>query len=64
VTIFRVEQQNDIDIAIVGSLMRTKHMDIMAQLRLTLKWDRADIAKQALIKSDDSGDRPNVRQLS
>ena len=43
---------NDIDIAILRSLLKAKQSNIIDQLNLALSWNRADIARDFIFTED------------
>ena len=54
-TVFRLEhseQGNDIDVAILQSLLKAKKDNYKAQLKLALTWDRIDIARNYILTED------------
>lgn len=54
-TVFRLEsskQVNDIDIAVLLALLKAKKNNYKAQLKLSLTWNRIDIAREYILTED------------
>ncbi|CAM6002689.1 unnamed protein product [Sphagnum balticum] len=60
VTIFRLDQSNDLDKSIVNILVRKRCSDRISQLRSAIIWNRPDLAREILFdNADDSSSLDN-----